>query len=269
MLGGDVGGFPNGRRVGDDVLDIVLRAVAGRDAADAGVQPRPNNTLGDGVNGNDVPYLTRLPVPRRAPRGQPVSLARLRSRPSNGSELACATPSRADRAGSAIDTGVECSVTPESCLATSKSLRPVPVIAVRPRRAPACARSARPTRAYAAMPRRLGTPGGPSTSRDGLARTVAGLERRIADEPGNGVAAARLADVLMRQARVASNPGLAVRAEDVLRAALDDGPSYESTRMLGTVLLSQHRFRDAIEIAERARAIEPADAWNYGVLGDA
>ena len=29
VLGGDVGGFPNGRRVGDDVLDIVLQAAAG------------------------------------------------------------------------------------------------------------------------------------------------------------------------------------------------------------------------------------------------
>jgi tetratricopeptide (TPR) repeat protein len=39
--------------------------------------------------------------------------------------------------------------------------------------------------------------------------------------------------------------------------------------MLGTVLLSQHRFRDAIREAERAREIEPRDAWNYGVIGDA
>jgi tetratricopeptide (TPR) repeat protein len=35
------------------------------------------------------------------------------------------------------------------------------------------------------------------------------------------------------------------------------------------VLLSQHRFRDAIREAERARAIDPRDAWNYGVIGDA
>jgi tetratricopeptide (TPR) repeat protein len=39
--------------------------------------------------------------------------------------------------------------------------------------------------------------------------------------------------------------------------------------MLGAVLLSQHRFRDAIEIATRARAFNEHDAWNYGVLGDA
>ena len=39
--------------------------------------------------------------------------------------------------------------------------------------------------------------------------------------------------------------------------------------MLGAVLVSQHRFRDAIAAAEQARAIEPADAWNDGVIGDA
>ena len=39
--------------------------------------------------------------------------------------------------------------------------------------------------------------------------------------------------------------------------------------MLGAVLASQHRFRDAIAAAERAKAIEPADAWNDGVIGDA
>jgi tetratricopeptide (TPR) repeat protein len=38
--------------------------------------------------------------------------------------------------------------------------------------------------------------------------------------------------------------------------------------MLATVLLSQHRFGDAIAEANRARAVEPADAWNYGVIGD-
>ncbi len=55
VLGGDLGGFPNGRRVGDDALDIVVQAAAGIlvDGTGAG--------LGDGVDGNDVPYLDRFP----------------------------------------------------------------------------------------------------------------------------------------------------------------------------------------------------------------
>jgi hypothetical protein len=61
ILGGDVAGFPNGRRVFDDVVDIELRAVAGGTPFTPATNVAPNNTLGDGVANNDVPYLTRFP----------------------------------------------------------------------------------------------------------------------------------------------------------------------------------------------------------------
>jgi hypothetical protein len=63
LLGGDVAGFPNGRRVGDDVTDIALRAVAGGTpfSPEPSTNTAPNNALGDGVDRNDVPYLTRFP----------------------------------------------------------------------------------------------------------------------------------------------------------------------------------------------------------------
>jgi hypothetical protein len=52
FLAGDNAGFPNGRRVFDDVTDISLRAVAGV-LAGAPFNQAPNNLLGDGVNHND------------------------------------------------------------------------------------------------------------------------------------------------------------------------------------------------------------------------
>jgi len=61
LLGGDVAGFPNGRRVFDDVVDIALRAVAGGTPFTPATNVAPNNTLGDGVANNDVLYLTRFP----------------------------------------------------------------------------------------------------------------------------------------------------------------------------------------------------------------
>jgi hypothetical protein len=70
LLGGDPAGFPNGRRVGDDVTDIALRAVLGgtpfnpNNPAPGVSNPfnvAPNNTFGDGVDRNDVPYLDRFP----------------------------------------------------------------------------------------------------------------------------------------------------------------------------------------------------------------
>ncbi len=61
LLGGDIAGFPNGRRVQDDVVDIALRAVAGGTPFTPEFNISPNNTLGDGVSENDVPYLDRFP----------------------------------------------------------------------------------------------------------------------------------------------------------------------------------------------------------------
>jgi hypothetical protein len=65
FLANDPAGFPNGRRVFDDVVDIVLRVgVGGVLTLDENGQPFdrfPNNRLGDGVNINDVPYRTEFP----------------------------------------------------------------------------------------------------------------------------------------------------------------------------------------------------------------
>jgi hypothetical protein len=62
LLGGDVAGFPNGRRVFDDVTDIALRAVAGGTPFTPETNVAPNNTLGDGVSSNpEGPLLTRFP----------------------------------------------------------------------------------------------------------------------------------------------------------------------------------------------------------------
>jgi len=61
VLGGDLAGFPNGRRVGDDVLDIVLQAAAGATPLTPAFSRAPNNGLGDGVDRNDLPYLTNFP----------------------------------------------------------------------------------------------------------------------------------------------------------------------------------------------------------------
>ncbi|MFL5968561.1 MAG: DUF4331 domain-containing protein [Gaiellaceae bacterium] len=54
VLGGDLAGWPNGRRLEDDVIDIAERAVGG--ALIGHSLP-----LGDGVNENDVPYMTTFP----------------------------------------------------------------------------------------------------------------------------------------------------------------------------------------------------------------
>jgi hypothetical protein len=77
LLAGEFAGFPNGRRLEDDVVDIELRALTcgygpivgpiiesfgdfcGPDVGDA--NRSPNNTLGDGVDANDRPLHTTFP----------------------------------------------------------------------------------------------------------------------------------------------------------------------------------------------------------------
>jgi hypothetical protein len=59
VLAGDVAGFPNGRRLADDVVDIELRVVAG--VLVDGFNIAPNNQLGDGIDANDRPFLPYFP----------------------------------------------------------------------------------------------------------------------------------------------------------------------------------------------------------------
>ena len=68
LLGGDAAGYPHGRRLMDDVVDISLRVVAGVLAP--GFNIAPNNVLGDGVNVNDAPYRTTFPYLANAPSGR-------------------------------------------------------------------------------------------------------------------------------------------------------------------------------------------------------
>jgi hypothetical protein len=68
VIGGDLAGYPNGRRPGDDTVDITLRAGAGVllpgnacAGGTASCNQAPNNQLGDGVTQNDRPLRTSFP----------------------------------------------------------------------------------------------------------------------------------------------------------------------------------------------------------------
>jgi hypothetical protein len=66
VLAGEFAGYPNGRRLEDDVTDIEVRALAcGYGDILAGAlglcNLSPNNVLGDGVDANEKPFLTTFP----------------------------------------------------------------------------------------------------------------------------------------------------------------------------------------------------------------
>ncbi len=66
VIGGDNAGFPNGRRLGDDVLDIALQVVEGE------LLDNPND-LGDGVNIDDRGFLSVFPYVSLPTRGSDPS----------------------------------------------------------------------------------------------------------------------------------------------------------------------------------------------------
>ena len=125
----------------------------------------------------------------------------------------------------------------------------------------------RPERVVAArppLPRVQGTLPGDLDAALSVARA------RLAADPADAPAAVRAAEILLRKARVHRHGGYALQAEQVLEALLDRVPSeYSALKMLGAVYASEHRFREAIAVANRAIGMQPRDAWNYGTLGDA
>jgi hypothetical protein len=54
VIGGDVAGFPNGRRLADDIIDVAVQVVEGE------LIGSPND-LGDGVGANDIPFRATFP----------------------------------------------------------------------------------------------------------------------------------------------------------------------------------------------------------------
>jgi len=73
-LAGDFQGFPNGRRLADDVTDIEIRALAcGYGPILAGAlglcNLSPNNVLGDGVDANENAFLSTFPYVAAPNRG--------------------------------------------------------------------------------------------------------------------------------------------------------------------------------------------------------
>lgn len=59
VIGGDNQGYPNGRRLTDDVIDISERVIAG--VLVSGFDKSPNNALGDGVNEPAGTFMSSFP----------------------------------------------------------------------------------------------------------------------------------------------------------------------------------------------------------------
>ena len=225
VLSGDLAGFPNGRRLTDDVVDIALRAMAGATPLTPDFNAGMNARLGDGVDRSDVGFSI----------GSPTWACRIRA--TSDKTMTTRQPKNSPTGRRRVVVAMFVALAAAGGVAGVRSLQSPPTLL-------AIAPSER-----AAMSASI-------TSRDGLSQAMATLTARVAANAADDQAAVALADVLMRQARVSGDGSLPMRAEVVLTSTIAATDSYLGRRMLGAVYLAQHRFLGR----PRGRAQGQADA---------
>ncbi|MCA1650932.1 MAG: tetratricopeptide repeat protein, partial [Acidobacteria bacterium] len=95
-------------------------------------------------------------------------------------------------------------------------------------------------------------------------------ESRVARDPDDHIAPTRLGAAYLAKARQTGDFRLYHKAEAAFEEAVRRAPShYSALSQLAAAQAARHRFRDAIELASKAVALEPAEPYAYTVLGDA
>lgn len=104
-----------------------------------------------------------------------------------------------------------------------------------------------------------------------LDRSIAFLQERIRDVPGDAGAMAALGLAYVQQARITADPRYYPQAEQLLRRSLRVSPDGNEEALVGLAALAaaRHEFADALRFGERARSLDPYDANVHGVVGDA
>jgi tetratricopeptide (TPR) repeat protein len=100
---------------------------------------------------------------------------------------------------------------------------------------------------------------------------VAELKARIAAKPNDLKARLQVASIYIAEARITGeHPYYYPAIHKVLDGVLSmDATSFEATVLKASVYLSQHKFQQAKELAEKAKAISPTNSFVYGILVDA
>jgi tetratricopeptide (TPR) repeat protein len=102
------------------------------------------------------------------------------------------------------------------------------------------------------------------------ASLVAQLQGSLRASPDDVHGLGLLGLAYQQRARETGDPAFYAKSSGVLRRALRLAPrDLLATSALGSLALSQHRFRRALALGERARGLSPATARSYGVIGDA
>src|SRR5947209_10231535 len=99
---------------------------------------------------------------------------------------------------------------------------------------------------------------------------IAKLQGKLKQDPDDWKAAGDLGDAYLQKVRETGDAAWYPKADAVLQQSLQRRPdNFNAMASLGSLALSRHQFRDALDWGNRARVLNPAQARIYGVIGDA
>ncbi len=106
---------------------------------------------------------------------------------------------------------------------------------------------------------------------DTLSRTIASLQQRLHQDPGDAESWAGLGFAYVQQARVSADPTYYPKAEGALRRSLALQPhgNADAFAGMGSLAAARHDFSAALAWGERARAVNPYNATIRAIVGDA
>jgi tetratricopeptide (TPR) repeat protein len=99
---------------------------------------------------------------------------------------------------------------------------------------------------------------------------ISTAQRSIEENPSRAEGYNWLAAGFMQKARETNDFGFNARADAALRRAFEVDPeNYDALKLRAKLLLSYHRFSEALSEARKAQELRPDDHDNYGALTDA
>jgi tetratricopeptide (TPR) repeat protein len=101
-------------------------------------------------------------------------------------------------------------------------------------------------------------------------RQIALAQELLRSRPDSVVGMNRLAQAYLQKVREVGEPSYYPKVESLLETAIGRDPAnFDTTTLTGLLLLAQHRFREALEWGNRARALNPSNSGPLGVITDA
>ena len=111
----------------------------------------------------------------------------------------------------------------------------------------------------------------PTPTADPLGADIAGIQAKLKITPNDADAWATLGLDYVQEAKNTVNPLYYPKAEGALQRSLQIQPAGNAPALDGTAALrsAQHRFAEALTLAQQAQALDPQNSSVYGTLADA